>query len=60
MKTFVFTYLTNYGEYVEVISALSFDSALSFLSDNAKGWGYSYEELDLSKEGSVICCGGEG
>lgn len=59
MKVFVITYMTNFGEYVEVITALSKESAEKYISKYAKNWGYNIEELDLSKEGNIIECGGD-
>ena len=62
MEVFVVTYNTDNGdvdvECVEIITATSKEKAMSFVSSHAKGMGYSIKELDLSKEGTVIKCGG--
>ncbi len=60
MRVFVITYIGNYGEYVEVITAKNEESLEKFISDDAKGWNdYIVDELDLSKEGNIILGGGD-
>jgi len=62
MEVFVVTYNTDDRdvdvECVEIITATSKEKAMSFISSTAKKNGYSIKELDLSKEGTVIKCGG--
>lgn len=59
MKVFVITFRTNYGEFVEVITAKSRETVEKHISKSAKDWGYDIDELDLSKEGNIIECGGD-
>ena len=58
MKIFVVTCLTNYGETVEIISALSEKSAKELVSENARDWGFEIKELDISKEANIFIGGG--
>ena len=60
MKVFIATYWTNYGQYVEVIVAMSESDAHDLVSDNAKGWGYDLEEINITTSGNKMRCGGEG
>lgn len=60
MKLFICTYWTNYGQYVEVIIAHNEEEANSFVSDNAKEWGYDLEEISILSTGNKLRCGGDG
>lgn len=60
MKLFICTYWTNYGQYVEVIIAHNEKEANSFVSDNAKEWGYDLEEISILSTGNKLRCGGDG
>ena len=60
MKVFIATYWTNYGQYVEVIVAMSEFDAHDLVSDNAKEWGYDLEEINIITSGNKMRCGGEG
>ena len=60
MKLFIATYMTNYGEYVEVIVANNETEAHAFVSDNCREWGYDLQEINIITPGNKLRCGGEG
>ncbi len=59
MKVFIATWWTNYGEYVEVITASSEKHAYKLFRDK---WNFDYEkivEIDLTTFGIKFSGGGD-
>jgi hypothetical protein len=49
MKIFCIVYYHNYGTGVEIIIAKNKEDALTLVSNNAKGWGYSINEIPFER-----------
>lgn len=49
MKIFVITYQHNYGMSTEIVIAESKEEAMGMISANARGWGYTINEVPLIK-----------
>lgn len=49
MKIFCVTYQHNYGTSVEIIIAKDQQDAETMISANAKGWGYSINEIPFER-----------